>query len=401
MEKSIKSNVSWVGFLDWELKNFHGSDYSTNNGSSQNAYLIKEEKIVLIDTVWTPNRCWFIKNLKNSVDLNKIDYIVINHSERDHSGALPCLMEHVPKNTPIYCSAACKNYIEGQYGKKGWAFETVKTGDELDIGNNKKLIFIDMKMLHWPDSIATYLTEDCILFSNDAFGQHLALQELFANKADRHILENEALKYFVNILNPYSAILLNKIPEIEKLKIDIIAPSHGAVWRENPGQIVEKYKNWATKGSTNENSQITIVYDTMWEGTKNIAHKIADKIYSKNSNIKVNVFNISENSKSDIATQIFKSYAIAVGAPTVYNSIPSNIIGFLEYLKQLKFKNKIAAAFGCYGWSGESVKILQAKLKESGFNIIEPAIKCLWGPKQEDEKNIEELVNALTAKQLN
>ena len=187
MKKQIKNNISWIGYIDWELENFHGDDYSIKNGSSQNAYLIEEEKTILIDTVWTPHENNFVENLKKEIDINKIDFIIANHAECDHSGSLPALMEEIP-NTPIYCTAACVKSLEGQYGKKNWNFNTVKTGDEIEIGNGKKLIFIEMKMLHWPDSMATYMTGDNILFSNDAFGQHYANAELFNDKADNCVL---------------------------------------------------------------------------------------------------------------------------------------------------------------------------------------------------------------------
>jgi len=276
MRKKVKGNVSWVGYIDWELESFHGDDYSIKNGSSQNAYLIEEEKTVLIDTIWTPHRFDFVENLKKEIDLNKIDFIVANHGECDHSGSLTALMEEIP-DTPIYCTAAAVKSIEGQYGKRGWNFNVVKTGDSLDIGNGKKLVFVEMRMLHWPDSMATYMTGDNILFSNDAFGQHYAVEELFNDKADQCLLWKEAMKYFANILTPFAPILTKKLEEITgfNLPIDMIAPSHGAIWREDPLKIVKKYGEWA---ANYQEDQITIAYDTMWEGTTKIAHKIAEEI---------------------------------------------------------------------------------------------------------------------------
>ena len=393
MRKLVKNNVNWVGYLDWELETFHGDDYSIMNGSSQNSYLIEEEKTVLIDTVWTPHKNDFVENLKSEIDLKKIDFIVANHAECDHSGSLTALMKEIP-NTPIYCTALCQKSIEGQYGKQDWDFHIVKTGDSIDIGNGKKLIFIEMKMLHWPDSMATYMTGDNILFSNDAFGQHFAVAELFADKANQCLLWHEALKYFVNILNPFAVLVSKKIDEIKglNLPIDMIAPSHGAIWRENPMQIIEKYAEWANAYQEN---QITIAYDTMWEGTTKIAHKIAEEIQKQSPDTVVKVFNISKQDKNEIMTEVFKSKAIAVGSPTAVNDILASVTGWMAFLKSLKFKNKKAAAFGCYGWSGESVKILQEKLRESGFNVIDENIKSLWNPDEEDYAKIPELVTKL------
>ncbi len=381
MRKHVKGNVSWVGFIDWELEHFHGDDYSTLNGSSQNAYLIEEEKTVLIDTVWTPHRFDFVSNLEKEIDLSKIDFIIANHGECDHSGSLTALMEKIPE-TPIYCTAAAVKSIEGQYGKRGWHFHVVKTGDSVEIGNGKKLVFMEMKMLHWPDSMATFMTGDNILFSNDAFGQHYAVEELFNDRADPCLLYREALKYFVNILNPFAAVLAKKLQEIAgmNLPIEMIAPSHGAIWREDPMQIVERYAQWA---DAYQEDQVTIAYDTMWEGTAKIAHSIAEAIHELSPDTVVKVFNIAKADKNEVMTEIFKSKAIAVGSPTVCNSVLSSVAGWLEFLKQLKFRNKRAAAFGCYGWSGESVKLLSARLSEAGFEVVGEGIRSLWNP---DEK---------------
>lgn len=396
MRKHVKGNVSWVGYLDWELDRFHGDDYSIINGSSQNAYLIEEEKTVLVDTVWTPHRFDFVDNLSKEVDLEKIDFIVANHGECDHSGSLTALMEKIP-DTPIYCTANAVKSIEGQYGKRGWNFHVVKTGDSVEIGNGKKLIFVEMRMLHWPDSMATFMTGDNILFSNDAFGQHYAVEELFNDKANQCLLNKEAMKYFANILNPFAPILKKKLEEIASfnLPIEMIAPSHGAIWREDPLQIVNKYAEWA---QAYQEDQIVVAYDTMWEGTAKIAHKIADEIHIQSPDTVVKLYNISKSDKNEVMTEVFKSKAVAVGSPTVSNSILSSVAGWMEFMKQLKFKNKKAAAFGCYGWSGESVKVLQEKLKEGGFQVVEENVKSLWNPDEEDFSKVPALVKALLEK---
>ena len=395
MKKHIKANVSWVGHTDWELKFFHGDDYSTLNGSSQNAYLVEEEKTVLIDTVWIEHNDDFVHNLKEEVDLNKIDYIIINHGEADHAGALAKLMEEIP-NTPIYCTANAVKSLEGQYGKHNWNFNIVKTGDSLDIGNGKKLIFVEMRMLHWPDSMATYLTEDNILFSNDAFGQHFAVEELFNDKANQCNLEKEALKYYANILAPLSPLVTKKIEEIVALNIpiDIIAPSHGVVWRDNPMQIVENYAKWA---DNYKEDQVTIVYDTMYEGTAKIAYKLAQKVNELSPDTAVKVFNCAKVDKNEIMTEIFKSKAIAVGSSTIGNNILSSVAGWLHFLRYLKLKDKKATAFGCYGWSGEGNKIIKQELAAAGFEVIDEEIKSLWNPDETDYEKLDGLVKSLLA----
>ena len=393
MKRHIKATISWVGYIDWELQQFHGDEYSIINGSSQNAYLIEEEKTVLIDTVWVPHRFEFIENLKSEIDLAKLDYVVVNHGEPDHSGALPELIKERP-DLPVYCTANAVKSLEGQYGKLGWNFNVVKTGNTLDIGNGKKLVFVEMPMLHWPDSMATYLTGDNILFSNDAFGQHFAVEELFNDKADQCLLAKEAMKYYANILNPFSSFVSKKIEEIlgMNIPIDIIAPSHGAIWRDNPLQIVEKYAQWAKEYQEN---QLTIIYDTMWEGTTKIAHAIAKQASTVSPDTVVKVFNISKTDKNEIMTEVFKSRAIAVGSPTVSNSILCGVAGWLHFLKSLKFKNKKAAVFGCYGWSGEGNTVLRKLLTEAGFETVEPEIKCSWNPRPEDLEKAKDIAKAL------
>ena len=393
MKKLVKGNVYWIGKMDWELKSFHGADYSVHHGSSQNAYLIREGKNVLIDTVWKPHSTEFMENLEREIDLATIDFIVANHGEVDHSGSLPALMERIP-GTPIYCTANAVKSLVGQYHHPEWNFQVVKTGDSVDIGNGKSLIFVEMKMLHWPDSMATYMTGDNILFSNDAFGQHYAVEELFNDKADQCLLWEEAIKYYANILNPFSPLVKKKVEEVLSLNlpIDIIATSHGSIWRKDPLQIVEKYYAWS---QAYQEDQITIAYDTMWDGTKQLAHRIASEISALSPDTKVKIFNIAQTDKNDIMTEVFKSKAVAVGSPTVGQGILSSVGGWLEFLKELKFKNKKAAVFGCYGWSGESTKVLRERLADAGFKVVEPEIKCSWNPVEADFGKAADVARAL------
>ncbi len=393
MKVQVKNNVYWLGKVDWELQSFHGDDYSINNGSSQNAYLILEEKKILVDTVWSPHSSEFLENLKKEVDLNELDAIIVQHGEVDHSGALPAIMAERP-DLPIYCTANGVKSLTGQFHHPEWDYRVVKTGDSLDVGNGKSLVFVEMPMLHWPDSMASYLTGDNILFSNDAFGQHFGVGELFNDRADQCILFEEAIKYYANILTPFSALAKRKLQEIinMNLTIDIIAPSHGVIWRDNPLQIVEKYVQWS---DNYQEDQITIVYDTMWDGTKKLAHKLAQDITDLAPDTVVKVFSVAHTDKNDIMTEVFKSRAIAVGSPTMGNDILSSVAGWLYFLKELKMKNKKAAVFGCYGWSGESNKVLREKLTEAGFAVVEPEAKVNWMPTEEDMLGMRNIAEAL------
>lgn len=377
MKKQVKNNVSWVGKVDWELQKFHGDEYSTNKGSTYNSYLVQEEKTVLIDTVWAPFAEEFVENLSKEIDLDKIDYIIANHGEVDHSGALPALMKRIP-GKPIYCTANAVKSLKGQY-HQDWNFKVVKTGDSIDIGNGKVLVFVEMTMLHWPDSMATYMTGDNILFSNDAFGQHLATERLFNDLVDPCDLYNEAIKYYANILTPFSTFLRKKLDEVIALNlpIDVIATSHGVIWRDDPMQIVENYVKWSNDYQEN---QITIIYDTMWNGTKTLAEKIAEGIGLADPDVVVKVHNLAKSDQNDLITEVFKSKLVLVGSPTIGGSILHSMAGFIHLMKELKFKGKKAAAFGCYGWSGEAVKEMNQLMAGAGFEVVNDGFKSQWNP---------------------
>ncbi len=380
MTMHLKNNVTWVGIQDWELQKFHGNEYSTDHGSTYNSYLIREEKTVLIDTVWKPFATQFLSNLEHEIDLSQIDYIIANHAEIDHSGALPNLMAKIP-NTPIYCTKNGIKSLKGHY-HQDWDFHPVKTGDTLDIGNGKTLVFVEMRMLHWPDSMATYLTGDNILFSNDAFGQHYVTSAMYNDLVDQAELQQECLKYYANILTPFSKYVTPKIHEVldMNIPIDIIAPSHGVIWRDNPTQIVEKYLKWADAYQEN---QITVLYDTMWEGTKIMAEQIAHGMHQANAETKILLLNTAKTDKNDIVTEVFKSKAILIGSPTINKGILSSVVETMDIIKGLQFKKKKAAAFGCYGWSGESIRVLNKMLDEAGFSREHEGIKALWNPNED------------------
>ena len=385
MFEKLMKDVYWVGKIDWELRKFHGNEYSTHRGSTYNSYLIKDEKTVLIDTVWEPFGKEFVENLKKAVDLKKIDYLVANHAEIDHSGGLEELMKHLP-DTIIYCTANGEKSLKGHF-HKDWNFVPVKTGDKLNLGR-RELIFIEAPMLHWPDSMFCYLTEDNILFSSDAFGEHYATGLFYNNLVDQAELFQECIKYYANILTPFSRLVEKKINEFVSLNlpVEMISPSHGVIWKDNPLQIVHKYLEWSKNYKEN---QITIVYDTMWNGTRKMAEAIVQGIRLVDEKVAIRVFNISHSDKNDVVTEVFKSKAILVGSPTINRGILSAVAGFLEQIRGLKFKEKKAAAFGTYGWSGESVKMINDGLKEAGFELLNEGIKSIWNP---DEKSLDKCV---------
>lgn len=378
MGKKITNKVTWVGKIDWELNEFHGHEYSIEKGSSYNSYLIRDEKTVLMDTVWKPFDDEFVANLKKEIDLKDIDYIVMNHNENDHSGALPALMREIP-DTPIYCTKKGEAILRGLY-HQDWNFVNVKTGDTLDLGDSQ-LVFIEAAMLHWPDTMFTYMTGENILFSNDGFGQHYASERMYNDCVDQAELYQEAMKYYANILNLYSPMVTRKIDEILKMDVPVsmICPSHGVIWRKNPLKIVAKYQEWAKAYQEN---QITIIYDTMWNSTRRMAECIAEGLRETDSTLTVKLFNSAVDDKNDIVTEVFKSKAILVGSPTINYGFLFSIGGIMEMIRGLKFKNKKAAAFGSYGWSGEAVKQITALLQSAGFDVVNDGLRCQWNPDQ-------------------
>jgi anaerobic nitric oxide reductase flavorubredoxin len=393
MKVKVKNNVSWVGKVDWELQKFHGDEYSTHRGSSYNSYLIQEQKTVLIDTVWQPFAAEYVDNLAREIDLKKIDFIVANHAEIDHSGSLPELLRRIP-DTPIYCTANGVKSLKGHY-HQDWNFKTVKTGDHLSLGS-KELVFVEAPMLHWPDSMFCYLAGDNILFSNDAFGQHYATEFLFNDLVDQGELYEEALKYYANILTPFSPLVERKIKEFLALKLplDVICTSHGVIWRDKPAQIVEKYLAWANQYREN---QITIVYDTMWNGTRVMAENIAQGIGAADPKVTVKLYNAAQRDKNDIVAEIFKSKAVVLGSPTVNKGILTSLAALLEEVRGLGFKGKKAAVFGAYGWSGESVAVLKESLARCGFQVVDDGLKVLWNPDPESRRQCLEYGRRLAA----
>lgn len=379
MAKKITDNISWVGKVDWELKMFHGNELSTRRGSSYNAYLIRgASKTVLLDTVWGPYDKEFVARLKEEIPLDKIDAIVMQHNETDHSGALRELLREIP-GTPVYCTAKGEAILRGHY-HQDWNYVNVKTGDKLDLGGGESLTFIEAPMLHWPDTMFSYYN-GCsgVLFSNDGFGQHYASESLFNDEVPQAEMMREAEKYFANILAPFCPMVTRKVKEIlaMNLPVAMICPSHGVIWRRDPAAIVQQYLLWADAYAEN---QITIVYDTMWNGTRAMAEAIARGIEAADGAVTVKLFNAAKFDKNNILTEIFHSKALLLGSPTINNGYSYAVAGLLEMVKGLKLKKKSAAAFGCYGWSGEGVKLLSEHLASAGFNIVDEGIRAQWNP---------------------
>ncbi|WP_213990786.1 anaerobic nitric oxide reductase flavorubredoxin [Sodalis sp. dw_96] len=377
MSIQVKNNIYWVGQRDWEVRDFHGTEYKTLKGSSYNSYLIREEKTVLIDTVDHKFSHEFVQNLAAEISLNEIDYIIINHAEEDHAGALSELMARIP-DTPIYCTFNAIDSINGHHHHPEWDFHVVKTGDRLEIGNGKQLVFVETPMLHWPDSMMTYISGDAVLFSNDAFGQHYCDEHLFNDEVDQNELFEQCSRYFANILTPFSRLVTAKINEILgfKLPLSMIATSHGVVWRDDPTQIVAKYLQWA---DSYQEDRITLFYDTMSNNTRMMADAIAQGINEIDPGVAVKIYNVARHDKNEVLTQIFRSKGVLAGSSTMNNVMMPKVAALLEELTGLRFRDKKASAFGSYGWNGGAVDRVQTRLMDAGFDTT-LALKLKWRP---------------------
>ncbi len=368
----VTDNVYWVGAIDWTIRDFHG--YTTPHGSTYNAYLVMADDITLIDTVKGPFMDEMLSRIKSVVEPSKIKYIVSNHSEMDHSGCLPDVI-NIIKPEKVFASAVGVKTLKELFHHEHEIIP-VKDGETLSLGNIE-LTFMETRMIHWPDSMFTYLANDELLFSQDAFGMHLATLERFADEIPKSTLEYEGATYYANIVLPYSAIVLKALEKVAALglKIKIIAPDHGPVWRKDLGFILDLYKKWALQKPT---AKAVVIYATMWHSTEKMAEAISESLAQEG--IKTKLICMNETHRSEAAYEVLDAGALIVGSPTLNNNILPQMADVMTYLKGLKPANKIGAAFGSYGWSGESVKHLEAILKEMKVDLVTESVAVKNAP---------------------
>jgi anaerobic nitric oxide reductase flavorubredoxin len=380
VKTTLKDGVYLVGVVDWNIRDFHG--YITSRGTSYNAYLVQDEKTALVDTVKAPFAGELVNNIAEILDIEKLDYIIVNHVEMDHSSSLP-LVAKLAKNAKILSTQRGKEELIKHYGHEFDRVETVKSGDELKLGK-KTLKFLEAPMLHWPDSMFTYIAEDKILLPNDAFGQHLASSYQFDDEVDNHILMEEATKYYANILMLFAPLITKKINEVVAMgiPIDIIAPSHGIIWRKNPMQIIQAYLDWSSGATTQE--KVAIIFDTMWESTDKMARSIAAGICSQG--VEAKILKLRASSNTEAVTEVLESKAVLAGSPTLNNGIFPTMGSFMTYITGLKPKGKLWGFFGSYGWGGGAVRCLMENAKKAGFETYEPTLEIKWVPDEADLK---------------
>ena len=382
---SIRENIYWAGYVDWNLRNFHG--YTTPAGSTYNAYLIVDDEPTLIDTVKHYGFSEMLSRIKEVIDPAQIKHIISNHTEMDHSGSIGKLLEYCPK-ADVICSPKGEEGLRKHF-KKDWRFKVVNTGDTLPIGK-RTLSFFLMPMVHWPDSMATYLKKESTLFPNDAFGQHYASHERFADEVGVEVVLKEAAKYYANIVMPYGEQVLKVLEALGSLSIDMICPSHGLLWRrkQDIARIIGSYKKWASHATE---EKVVIIYDTMWHSTEQMAitlFRLLDE-----AGISVRLINLQLSALADVVTEVMNARVVLIGSPILNNRMLPTMGGLLTYLKGLKPSKRFGATFGSYGWSKVGFKELEQFVKEAGLELLDEGRYCQYIPDEQFLSGLAQLVS--------
>ncbi|CQR71561.1 Nitric oxide reductase [Sporomusa ovata DSM 2662] len=366
----LSESVYYVGAVDWNLRDFHG--YTTPRGVTYNSYLIIDEKVCLIDTVKAPFAQELLERISQIIDPGKIDYIITNHIEPDHSSGLPAVMTRAPQAKVLLTEQGRTGIIK--HYQQNYDFQVIKEGDVLDLGRNK-LHFVPVPMLHWPDSMLSYLAGEQILFSNDAFGQHISTTKRFDDENELPELIYEAEKYYANILQPFGKLVVKAVNKLNELSIKVIAPSHGVVWRKHIPDIVAKYQDW---GHGKTVSKVVIAYDSMWGSTERMARQILDGVAS--TGVTGKLYKLSVADRSEVVRDMLEAGGVLIGSPTLNNGMMPTVGALMIYLKGLRPTGKIGAAFGAYGWGGGAQKTIEEMLSSSGIAWEQPGLSLKWVP---------------------
>lgn len=374
MNNTLRENIDWVGAVDWNIRDFHG--YDTERGSSYNAYLIRDEKTALIDTVKAPFAGELLRNVAALCDLNEVEYVVCNHAEPDHAGALPEVLRAMPQAT-LVCDKKCADELGKYFDTSNWKIKTVADGETLSIGR-RTLRFIETPMVHWPESMFTYVPEERLLFSMDAFGQHYASGVRFDDEADLAIIMQEAKTYYANIGMPYAKPILQCLDKLAGVEIDMIVPSHGLIWRSHLADILAAYRDWANYRCK---PKVLVVYDTMWQSTDAMARAIIEG--ASLPGVNAMLMNVRRSNLTRIATESLDAAAVAVGSPTLNRRMMPMIAAMLCYLDGLRPTNKSAVAFGSYGWGRGGPEDINDALKQMKWDVLRDPIRSQWKPTAE------------------
>jgi flavorubredoxin len=377
MSVELVKDIYWVGFVDWNVRDFHSFD--TWRGATYNSYLIRDDKVAIIDAVKSYYVDYLIKNIASHVELDKVNYVICNHAEPDHAGGIGELLRHLP-NAILLCNTKCREALAGYFSDiDSWRIQIVANEETISLGK-RKLLFINTPMIHWPESMFTYIPEEELLFSMDAFGQHLATAARFDDEYDLGAVLREAKSYYANIVTPYSKQVQTTLSIAANTPIKMIAPSHGLIWRSHVADIVAAYKKWAAGAYA---KKILIIYDSMWESTTQLANEILNGVVDVSAEIDVRMFHVRKSSLTEIATEMLDATGAAIGSATLNMQVMPQVSAVLTYIRGLKFSPKLTAVFGSYGWGAQAVDILERWVKESGWTNVANPIKSKFRPTKE------------------
>ncbi|MEA3402900.1 MAG: FprA family A-type flavoprotein [Armatimonadota bacterium] len=372
MHVELTEGIDWVGVIDWNVRDFHG--YHTGRGSTYNAYLVRGEQVALIDTVKHAFADTLLRNIDEVVGHDAVDYVIANHGEPDHSSALPAVMEAC-HNAILLTNEKCVETLEGYYDTGGWDIDVVESGDSVDLHADRSLTFVQTPMVHWPDSMVSYCPEEKILFSNDAFGQHLASSGRFDDQVELPVVMQEAKTYYANIVMLYGRPIARAMEALGELQIGTIAPAHGAIWRSHVPQILDAYGNWVR---CRPRAKVLVIYESMWGSTDRMAHEIVRG--AAREGVEVRLFDLSRTDRTVLATEILDAAAVAVGSPTLNMTLMPGVAGLLTYLKGLSPKHKAGFAFGSYGWAPGGPREVQEYLEAMSVEILREPLTAQWRP---------------------
>ena len=374
MDTLLCDGINWVGYVDWTLRDFHS--FETLRGATYNAYLVRDEKMALIDTVKAPYAADLLSKISAKTDLAAVDYVVCNHAEPDHSGALPAVLEAIPTAT-LVCNEKCLAELGNYYDTSGWRTKIVEDGETLSLGK-RTLKFVFTPMVHWPESMATYVPEERLLFSMDAFGQHIASSERFDDQTPLCPVMDEAKRYYANIVMPYGRMVKQVLDKLEGTPIDMIAPAHGLIWRSHVADIVAKYRQWSEFRPT---AKVLVIFDSMWESTAEMARTICEG--ASTGGVEVKLIHVRRTGLTEIATEVLDAAAIAFGSSTLNSGMMPMLAAALTYLKGLKPAGKSAFAFGSYGWASGGAKAVEAALEDMHMDIVREPLRGHYRPSDE------------------
>ena len=371
MNTALYDNIDWVGAIDWNIRDFHS--YETDRGATYNAYLVRDEKTALVDAVKAPFADRLLQNIAALCDLPRIDYVVCNHAEMDHSGALPQVLQAMPQAT-LVCDKKCAAALGEHFDTSAWNVRTVATGEEISLGR-RTLRFLETPMVPWPESMATYVPEEKLLFSMDAFGQHYATSERFDDEVDLAVVMQEATTYYANIVMPYGRAVLQTLDRLAGLPIAMIAPSHGLIWRKNLATILAAYRNWA---SHRPQPKVLVIYDSMWESTAAMAQAILEG--ASQPEVRASLISIRQSNLTHIATEVLDAAAVAFGSSTLNRGMMPMAAATLCYLEGLRPLNKAAVAFGSYGWGIGGPEAVDQALRRLEWEIVREPLRARYRP---------------------